>query len=98
MQDTILKEDKLVVVTGKLISENVSEVQENLDKALYQTTKLILDISELKKLDVIGVYMLLILKKKAEMFGKQIVILNKDNEIVSEAVINSGLKNIIDVI
>lgn len=98
MHDTILKEDKLVVVTGKLTSENVSEVQENLDKALYQTTKLILDISELKKLDVIGVYMLLILKKKAEMFGKQIVILNIDNEIVSEAVINSGLKNIIDVI
>jgi len=98
MYDTILIEDKLVVVTGNLTSENVSEVQENLDKALYQTTKLILDISELKKLDVIGVYMLLILKKKAEMFGKQIVILNIDNEIVSEAIISSGLKNIIDVI
>ncbi len=98
MTETVINNDKLVVLNGCLTSRNVSEIQEDVEIALYDTTRLILNITDLEKLDISGVYMLLIVKKKAETFGKEILILNNHNEIVTKAIKNSGIKNIIDVI
>jgi anti-anti-sigma regulatory factor len=58
MCEVAISKDELVVLKGSLTSINVSEVQEYLEMALYLTPKITLDITELNKLDVAGVFML----------------------------------------
>ena len=98
MTESLINNDKLVELNGYLTSINVSEVQKDLEMALSQISKLTIDITGLIKLDVVGVFMLLILKNKAITNGKNIVILNNGNEVVTQAIKNSGIKNIVDVI
>lgn len=97
MIEHINTKEEVIVLKGNLTSENVSEVQENFEWALNHTSKLTIDLTHLHKLDVVGVFMLLILKKNAKTVGKKILILNHGNKIITQSVKISGMQNIIDV-
>jgi len=97
MKELINIIEEQIVLEGNLTSENVSEIQEDLEWALNHTSKLTIDLTYLNMLDVVGVFMLLIIKKKAKAKGKIIQILNYGNEHVTHSIKLSGLQNIIDV-
>jgi len=98
MTEFINNTEEQIILEGKLNSENVSEIQEDLEWALNHNFKLTIDLTYLDMLDVVGVFMLLIIKKKAKSKGKIIEILNYGNEHVTQSIQLSGLQNIIDVV
>ncbi len=98
MSEIIISKEKLIMLKGNLTSANASEIQEDLEWELDHTRELTIDLTDLNKLDVVGVFMLLILKKKAITAGKKIMIINHDNKVVNKSILNSGMQNIIDVV
>jgi len=98
MREIISINEGLVELNGYLTSANVSEVQKNLEELIDQNSILTLDITKLKKLDSVGVFMLLILKRNAENFGKNIFIVAAENEVVLKAIEESGMQKILDAI
>ncbi len=98
MSELIKSKEEIIVLKTNLTSVNVSKVQEDIEWALNNTRELTIDLTYLKKLDLVGVFMLLILKKKAITDGKQLLILNHGNETVTQSIKDSGMQNIIDVV
>ena len=98
MREIISINEGLVELNGYLTSANVSEVQKNLEELIDQNSILTLDITKLKKLDSVGVFMLLILKRNAENFGKNIFIVAAENEVVLKAIEESGMQKILDAV
>lgn len=98
MREIISINEGLVELNGYLTSANVSEVQKNLEELIDQNSILTLDITKLKKLDSVGVFMLLILKRNAENFGKNVFIVAAENEVVLKAIEESGMQKILDAV
>ncbi|WP_010231846.1 STAS domain-containing protein [Gillisia marina] len=90
MSEVVLKNAELITLRGSLTSMNVSEVQEDIEMELHYAPKIILDLTQLNKLDIAGVFMLMIVKQKAKTNGKKILILNSCNEIVTQAIKKIG--------
>ncbi len=67
---------------GKLYSGNISEIQFKIETALDSTSCLVLNLNNLKMLDVSGALMLFTVSKKAQENNKEIILLCTDNDWV----------------
>jgi anti-anti-sigma regulatory factor len=66
------KEVNVIKLRGNLEARNVSEIEDLLEESLLESESLLVDLNELDKLDIAGVFMLLILKKRAIKECKQV--------------------------
>jgi ABC-type transporter Mla MlaB component len=59
------KEVNIIKLRGNLESRNVSEIEDQLEESLSKNENVLIDLDDLEKLDIAGVFMLLMLKKRA---------------------------------
>jgi len=77
------QEEFIVELKGQITYANSFEIQLDLEMVLYHFETLILDLSALEYLDEAGVKLLLNLKQKARLNGKEVIILSGEDEVIT---------------
>jgi len=71
---------------GRLDSKNVSEIEKELEEILNSTDILIVDLNKLETLDISGIFMLFILRKRAYVKAKKVIYLLNSSKIITEKI------------
>lgn len=83
-------------IKGRLYSGNVTETQRKLEYDLIRFKSLSIVISDIREIDMSGVFMLYFLKRKAKEKGLELNFVGRDNEVFTSALKFLGLSHIFD--
>jgi anti-anti-sigma regulatory factor len=84
------KTKNTITVEKEFAIFNVKDVKGNIDEALEQNKKLVLDMKDMDNLDLTAIQLILALKEKAKDYKKGIEINISLTEQMNQILINSG--------
>ncbi|WP_028374758.1 STAS domain-containing protein [Leeuwenhoekiella sp. MAR_2009_132] len=80
-----------ITLSGKLTSENVSEIQHKIENTLCDYNHLNIRLSTLDLIDISGIYMLYLIAKSAESKNKEICLIGLNSVIFQSALKATGI-------